>query len=151
MMLNVRIMVLAVGFCWAVNGSVAQDQAIGYVKTVQGEASVVANGKAAKAQPGTPVQIGNVLKTDKQGSMGVVFKDNTIVSLGPDTEVTVDEYLFSPSKGELKLAASMTRGSLNYVSGLIAKLKPEAVSLKTPTGNIGVRGTHFLAKVDAEN
>lgn len=150
-MLNVRIMVLAAGFCLAGSGSFAQDLAIGYVKTVQGEASVVVDGKAVKAQPGTPVQIGNLLKTDKQGSMGVAFKDNTIVSLGPDTEITVDEYLFSPSKGELKLAASMTRGSLNYVSGLIAKLKPEAVSLKTPTGNIGVRGTHFLAKVEAKN
>jgi hypothetical protein len=126
----------------------AQADAIGYVKTVQGGASVSVGGRAQPAQPGTPLYVGAVLRTDKDGSLGVTFKDNTIMSLGPDTEITVDEYLFSPGSGELKLGANMLRGTLNYISGLIAKLKPEAVSLKTPKGIIGVRGTHFLAKVE---
>jgi hypothetical protein len=150
-MFNARLLVLATVFSVLAGASLAQDTAIGYVKTVQGGASVLVAGKATRAQPGTPVQIGNVLKTDQQGSMGVIFKDNTIMSLGPDTEITIDEYLFAPDKGDLKLGASMTRGTLNYVSGLIAKLKPEAVNLKTPTGTIGVRGTHYLLKVEAED
>ena len=37
---------------------------------------------------------------------------------------------------------------MNYVSGVIAKLQPDAVSVKTPTGTIGVRGTQFVVKVD---
>jgi hypothetical protein len=73
-----------------------------------------------------------------------------LVSLGPDTEVTIDEYLFAPANGELKLAASLAKGTLQYISGVIAKLRPEAVSVKTPTGIIGVRGTRFLAKVEEE-
>ncbi len=150
-MFKVRLLILAAVFSVAASASLAQDNVIGYVKTVQGDAAVLAAGKAEKAQPGTPVHIGNVLKTGQQGSMGVVFKDNTIMSLGPDTEISIDEYLFAPDKGNLKLRASMTRGTLNYVSGLIAKLKPEAITLKTPTGIIGVRGTRFLTKVDAEN
>jgi hypothetical protein len=150
-MLKIRLLVLATALSVAGSAALAQDTVIGYIKTVQGDATVSVAGKATKAQPGSPMQIGNVLKTGKQGSMGVIFKDNTIMSLGPDTEITVDEYLFAPSAGDLKLGASMTRGSLNYVSGLIAKLKPEAITLKTPTGTIGVRGTHFLAKVEAED
>ncbi|MDO8289162.1 MAG: FecR family protein [Parvibaculum sp.] len=149
-MFKVRLFFLATAFFVAGGTSFAQDAVIGYVKTVQGDAAIVVGGKAIKAEPATPVQIGNVLKTGKAGSMGVTFKDNTIMSLGPDTEITVDEYLFAPGKGDLKLSASMTKGSLNYVSGIIAKLKPEAISLKTPTGTIGVRGTHFLTKVEAE-
>ncbi len=134
----------------AAAASWAQDAAIGYVKTVEGDATVLVAGKAQKAQPGTPLQIGNVLKTGRPGTMGVTFKDDTIMSIGPDTEISVDEYLYSPSKGNLKLGAAMAKGSLNYVSGVIAKLKPEAVEIKTPTGTIGVRGTHFLAEVEAE-
>jgi hypothetical protein len=42
----------------------------------------------------------------------------------------------------------MTKGSLQMVSGVIAKLKPDAASLKTPTGTIGIRGTHFAVKVE---
>ncbi len=150
-MLKLRLLALFAIFFVSAGSSFAQNNAIGYVKTVQGNATVTGGGQSVSAQLGTPVQIGSVLRTDKLGSMGVTFKDNTIISLGPNTEITVDEYLFAPERDELKLGASMTRGTLNYVSGIIAKLKPEAISLKTPTGIIGVRGTHFLTKIENED
>ncbi len=134
----------------AVSASQAQEAPIGYVKTASGEASLVASGKIIEAIPGTPIELGHVLKTGKQGSLGVTFKDNTLISLGPDTELTVDEYLYAPAKGDLKLGARIAKGTLNYTSGVIAKLKPEAVILNTPTGNIGVRGTHFLVLVEED-
>jgi hypothetical protein len=62
--------------------------------------------------------------------------------------LTVDEYLYDPAQNQLKLGTSLARGTLNYVSGVIAKLKPEAVAVKTPTGIIGVRGTQFVARVE---
>jgi hypothetical protein len=123
---------------------------IGFVKTVEGNATVLVSGKAVKAQPGTPLHLGSVLKTGEEGSLGVTFKDNTVMSIGPDTEVTIDEYIYAPAKGDLKLVASIAKGTLHYISGVIAKLKPLAVAVKTPTGIIGVRGTHFLVKVEAE-
>ena len=123
---------------------------VGYVKTVTGEAFVVTASQSVKAQPGTAVLLGSLLKTSKASSMGVTFKDNTLMSFGPDTEMTVDEYLYAPAEGDLKLSTRLTRGTLNYVSGVIAKLKPTAVTVKTPTGIIGVRGTQFVAKVEQE-
>ena len=121
---------------------------VGYVKTVTGEAFVVTASQSVKAQPGTAVLLGSLLKTSKASSMGVTFKDNTLMSFGPDTEMAVDEYLYAPAEGDLKLSTRLTRGTLNYVSGVIAKLKPTAVTVKTPTGIIGVRGTQFVAKVE---
>ncbi|MDB5819536.1 MAG: hypothetical protein JWQ11_3176 [Rhizobacter sp.] len=131
-----------------------QDEVIGYVKTAVPDAEVVAamntsnTATTVKAVPGTPVRRGNSLRTGPAGSMGVTFKDNTIISIGPDTEVSVDDYLYEPSKGDLKLGASIGKGTMQYVSGVIAKLKPEAVAIKTPTGTIGVRGTKFVVKVE---
>lgn len=122
--------------------------AVGYVKTVTGEAWVSTAGLRAKAAPGTPVMIGSQLKTQADASLGITFKDNTTMSFGPDTELTVDEFLYAPAQGQLRLGTSLAKGSLNYVSGVIAKLKPEAVTVKTPTGIIGVRGTQFVAKVE---
>lgn len=121
---------------------------IGYVKTVTGEAWVSTAGQRSKAAPGTPVLLGSQLKTLANASLGVTFKDNTVMSFGPDTELTVDEYLYAPAQGQLRLGTSLAKGSLNYVSGVIAKLKPEAVTVKTPSGIIGVRGTQFVAKVE---
>lgn len=145
--MSAKKLIAAALLACAANGAAALEGPIGYVKTASGDAQVVDGGKPVKAQPGTPLQTGSLLKTGKAASMGVTLKDNTILSIGPDTEVSVDEYLYAPSRGELKLGASMGKGSLHYASGVIAKLKPEAVALKTPSGIIGVRGTRFVVKV----
>jgi hypothetical protein len=120
---------------------------IGYIMTVEGEATVTSRGQTIDAAVGQAVVLGAVLRTGAQGSMGVTLSDNTVMSFGPNSEFTLDEYEFEPAREELRLSARISRGTLNFISGVIAKLKPEAVELKTPTGTIGVRGTHFLVKV----
>lgn len=131
-------------------GCMAHANPVGYVKTVTGEAWVITADQRVQAQPGTAISLGSQLKTMKTASLGVTFKDSTVMSFGPDTELTVDEFLYAPAQGQLKLGTSLGKGSLNYISGVIAKLKPEAVSVKTPSGIIGVRGTQFVVKVDQE-
>ena len=147
-MLKINLIMLAIVACLSSLGASAQNNVIGFVKTAQGEATVSTAGTLVKAQPGTPFHLGSVLKTGKEGSLGVTFIDNTMMSFGPDTEITVDEYLYAPAKGDLKLVTSLIKGTLHYISGVIAKLKPEAVSIKTPTGIIGVRGTRFLVRAE---
>jgi hypothetical protein len=138
---------LCIGLSAALSAQ-ADDAAIGYVKTLTGEATVTTGNNKVVAQLGTPLYVGSQLKTGKKSSMGVTFKDDTVMSFGSDTDLTVDEYLYAPSQGKLKLGSKLAKGSLNYVSGVIAKLQPDAVTLKTPTGTIGVRGTQFVVKVE---
>ncbi|CAN5408234.1 hypothetical protein BH09PSE5_BH09PSE5_02700 [soil metagenome] len=121
---------------------------IGYVKTSTFDSSVWLDGKATAAQPGLALRRGSVLRSGKQGSIGATFKDSTIVAIGPDSEFAIDDYLYEPGKGDLKFSATVTKGSLYYVPGVIAKLKPDAVSFKTPTGAIEARGSRFLAHVE---
>lgn len=131
------------------SGSTAQEGApVGYVRTVTGTAYVVTLGKPVAANVGTPVMQGSVLKTGADSTLGVTFKDSTMMSFGPETELKVDEYVYQPTEGKLKFGSSLVRGTLNYISGVIAKLKPDGVSVTTPTGMIGVRGTQFVAKVN---
>lgn len=120
---------------------------VGYIKTVTGEAWVITKGESTKAQPGTAVMVGSLLKTGNKASLGLTFKDDTVMAFGPGTELIVDEYLYEPAQGQLKLSTRLLKGTLNYLSGVIAKLQPDAVTVKTPTGIIGVRGTQFVAKV----
>ena len=128
----------------------ADEPPIGYVKNVTGDASVSTAGQTVKAEAGTPVLLGSVLRTGQESSMGVTFKDETVMSFGPDTELSVDEYLYAPAQGKLKLGSRLSKGSLNYVSGVIAKLQPDAVSVRTPTGTIGIRGTQFVVRIENE-
>lgn len=141
--------VLFLGFLTASAVVAAEEisEPVGYIMTVQGEASVTSRGQTIDARIGQAVIVGATLRTGPHGSMGVTLTDNTVMSFGPNSEFTLDEYQFEPAQEELKLTARVSRGTLNFISGVIAKLKPEAVELKTPTGTIGVRGTHFLVKV----
>lgn len=131
----------------ASHGAISAD-AMGYVKTSSGDAFIVSAGKSAKAASGDPVFVGDLLRTGANGSLGMTLKDNTLMSFGPSTEFTVETYVFVPTKGELGLSGRILRGSLQYVSGVIAKLRPESVSIVTPTATVGIRGTRFVLKVE---
>jgi hypothetical protein len=147
--LEIAAMPILLALAFVVGAAGAEEAGpIGYVMKVSGDASVSHDGKAVTAVVGTPVLVGAILRTGISGAMGVTLKDNTVMSFGPNSELVVDEYLFAPASNELKLTAKITRGTMNFISGVIAKLKPEAVQVQTPTGTIGVRGTHFLVRVD---
>jgi hypothetical protein len=134
---------------WLASLGVAQaGDPIGYVKNVQGIASVITAGVNDGAKVGTAVFQGSQIRTGVGASLGITFKDNTLMSFGPDTDLTIDEYLYNPNIGQLKFGSKLTKGTLNYVSGTIAKLNPKGVTVRTPAGNIGVRGTHFVVKVE---
>jgi hypothetical protein len=121
---------------------------IGYVKNLTGKATVTTKGNIINAKVGTPIYQNSVLNTSAQSSVGITLKDATVISLGPETEFAVDEFVYVPAKNKLKLSSRLSKGSLNYISGIIAKLKPDAVTVTTPSGNIGVRGTKFVVKVE---
>lgn len=129
-------------------GVLAADEPIGYVKQVTGEASVTTGDAKVVVEVGTAIFQGTVLRTGKKSSVGVTFKDETVMSFGSDTEFRVDEYLYAPTQGKLKFASNLAKGSLNYISGVIEKLQPDAVVVTTPKGTLGVRGTQFLLIVE---
>ncbi|WP_265949835.1 FecR family protein [Dechloromonas sp. A34] len=141
-----RIIVIA--YLFLAGHAIANEPPIGHVKSVTGDASITTGEKKIKAEVGSPIHRGSVLQTGKKSGMGVTFKDETVMSFGADTVFTVDEYLYSPVQGNLKFSSKLAKGSLNYVSGVIEKLKPDAVTVSTPSGIIGVRGTQFLLKVE---
>lgn len=149
-MLNLRASVLALACFGLFMHGLSADAAdtIGYVRVIQGDAYVVQAGQETKAALDTPVTEGSLIRTGAGASLGITFKDNTVMALGPATEISVDNYLYSPRQGHFKLDATLNKGTLAYLSGAIAKQNPDGVMLKTPTGAIGVRGSHFAIKVD---
>ena len=133
---------------WILNPASADEPIIGYIKTISDQTTIDERDGPVKASLGSPIQVGNVIKTDQNGSAGITLKDNTILSIGPNTEFKIEAYQFEPQQDKLQLNASLLKGTLHYISGVIAKLKPEAVTVKTPTGVIAVRGTRFLVKIE---
>jgi hypothetical protein len=116
----------------------------GVVKSFEGAPAIVRDGVSQAAAKGARVQKGDRIKTGPKGAIGIVFSDDTVMSMGPDTEIVIDEYQFEPIDGQLSFVVKIVRGTISYLSGQIAKLAPKSVRMSMPTGTIGVRGTHLL-------
>ena len=123
----------------------------GRIKTASGAVFIVrAGGEPLPAQIGQEIFETDGLKTGADGHLGVTLKDDTRVSLGPDTEVRVQAFKYAPGEGRLALVLKFVRGVTAYVSGRIAKLSPDAVRLETPAAIVGVRGTTVVITVLSE-
>ena len=121
---------------------------IGLVKVTEGTATVQRGDETLPARLGLALEEGDILRTGADGRMGVVLRDDTRLSLGPESEIQIDRFLFAPAKGHLALVVKMARGIMAFVSGNIAKLSHDAVRVETPVAIVGVRGTQFLVKVE---
>jgi hypothetical protein len=121
---------------------------VGSIKTVQGSASIIRNRTPIDTKAGTRIFRNDSLKTGSGGSLAMVFRDDTLLSIGPDSEVAINEFLFSPAEGKLSFVMRMLRGTAACMTGIIGKLSPESFRFETPVANIGIRGTSFAVKVE---
>jgi len=123
-------------------------ETIGVVRTASGAATVTRGEKTLPAAPGLKIVAGDTLGTGRDGSLGVILRDDSSLSIGPESRLVLRSFLFAPSEGKFDLVARITRGTMAYLSGLIGKLAPEKARFETPTATIGIRGTRFAVKVE---
>jgi len=119
----------------------------GRIKIAVGSAFVVRQGQSIAAQVGQLVYEADGLKTAADGRIGVTLNDDTRVSLGPNSEIRLDRFLYAPAEGRLGFVLRVVSGIVAYVSGRIAKLSPDSIRLETPSAVVGVRGTRLAISV----
>jgi len=131
----------------AVADTAAAAETIGVVRTSSGDATVTRGDQTLPASPGLKILLGDTLGTGADGSLGVILRDDSSLSIGPESRLVLRSFQFSPSEGKFDMVARITRGTMAYLSGLIGKLAPEKARFETPTATIGIRGTRFAVKV----
>ena len=147
MFLFVAIVILLSSIC-AETTSADPSPIIATVQKVSGIATVVRQGQTLSAKIGFEIWENDTLRTGPDGSIGVVFNDDTLLSLGPGSVLAIDEYVFTPNQGKFSIVLRMLKGTAAYQSGLISKLAPESAHFETPSASIGIRGTKFVVKVE---
>ena len=128
------------------NAAFAADS-IGKVKTAKANSFIQRGDERIVADVGTMVQRNDVLETDDTGTMGVIFDDDTTISVGPKSQLTINEFVYNPKQGQFSFVSKLAQGTLSYISGDIAKKAPDSVTVNTPSATIGIRGTSFLIKI----
>ena len=127
---------------FAQNGAV-----VGRIKSAAGSVVIVRQNASIPAQVGQPLLLSDSIRTGADGHVGITLKDETRLALGPNTDVRIDQFAYSPGQGNLGMVMKIARGLVAYVSGRIAKLSPDAVRLETPSAVLGVRGTRMVIRV----
>ncbi len=88
--------------------------------------------------------VGDVIKTGAHAYTVIAFRDQTRVTLQPDTEFKIDEFNQAPTTPERESSLfSLVRGGLRFATGLIGARRHDSVRIKTGLATIGIRGTGF--------
>jgi hypothetical protein len=143
MMRKTLVLLVSMGFAGA---ALAAD--IGLVKVANGKVEIQRDGAAVAATVGAPVRASDVIVTGADGSAGITFTDNSLVSVGPNSVFAIDKYRFDTTTHAGEFEGNLRKGRLAAVSGKMVKQSPESMKIRTPSAIMGVRGTEFVVQVD---
>ena len=129
-----------------VAAGVAAADDVGRVKVVKGGVDIDRAGRSLPASIGMRLQEGDVIVTGRDGSVGVTFNDDSLLSVGPDSVLAIDRFAFDSTTHAGRFDTSLRQGTLSAVSGKIAKQSADAMRVRTPATILGVRGTEFLVR-----
>jgi hypothetical protein len=83
------------------------------------------------------------LTTGSSGTFHLLLPDETIFSVGPNSDITLDEFVYDPKNASnTKIAIEFSKGVFRWVTGKV--VKHENVNIKLPVGDLGFRGTNFV-------
>jgi hypothetical protein len=135
---------LLAGLACAAFASVAGAAEIGQIKVAKGQVTVDRKGEALAASVGLRLETADVVKTGADGSVGITMSDNSLLSAGPNSILALERFDFDPTTSQGRFDARLQRGTLAVVSGRIAKESAQAMTVRTPSAALGVRGTEFV-------
>jgi hypothetical protein len=133
----------------AVAYGAASTTPVGDVEAVQEAAfgTPPAAGREAKHR-GDGVVYQEMLETLQKSGMLVKFNDGSKLTLGADSKVTVDAFVYAPGDANSKALISIPAGTLRYVTGAMPKGQ---TTIDTPTATMVLRGTNVKVLTDGGN
>jgi len=126
--------------------ALASPEALAQGSSKVGVASAIKNRVEGSARGGRSLSSGSevfareVVRTAEASTAQLLFLDETSLSIGPQSEVTLDRFVFDPNRGAGNVVINATRGAFRFVSG---SQQPGSYQIRTPVATIGVRGTIF--------
>jgi FecR protein len=90
------------------------------------------------------------IATTTSGLVQVLLVDGSTFTVGPDSDLVIDKFVYDPNKGTGQIAASFSKGVMRFVGGKISK-SDNAVTINTPAGAMAVRGCIILTQVTSSS
>lgn len=127
----------------------AQAAPVGNFIQVEGPVDILKGGKI----PGVPVKVqeavdvGDVVRTKTQSRAQIKFVDETVLTIAPESRITIEDYMFDAARGERQAVVGVLKGLVHTAVGKVyPKAEPDFI-MKTHTAVLGVRGTKWYTKL----
>lgn len=126
----------------------AEKVVIGVLSVAIGD---VFNQDGQKLKTGDKIYFGDSIKVDVKSNSQILLLDQTVLNVGANSEVLLDEFVYDPKTNNGKIISEIKKGSLKVITGAISEKNPANLEVKVPAGSIGTRGTEFQATVNENN
>ncbi len=100
---------------------------------------------------GSKIFFGDTIISKEKSNAQILFLDQTVLTLGEDTELTIDEFIYDPKSHEGSFISNVKSGTVKFITGQISKQNPDNLEVKVPSGVLGARGTEFIVLSENEN
>ena len=114
-------------------------QLVGIVGAISGTAK--AGTRELKA--GDKIYLNETIYAGIDSGTQILLLDQSTFTIGSDSEVVMDTFIYDPATNDGKIVANVKKGSLKIISGLISKKNPDSLTVNVPEGTLGSRGTEF--------
>lgn len=121
----------------AVIPEAAAGDRIGVAATVRNRVSGRIQSQTQQLNGGENVFDREQVKTETDSSAKIVLKDSANINVGPNSAVTLDNFVYSGDQDLKKASVNLAKGAFRFTTGTSDK---KAYDIKTPTATIGVRG-----------
>ena len=88
--------------------------------------------------------------SNSKSNAQILFLDQTVLTLGEETELTIDEFVYDPNSQDGSFVSTVKTGTVKFITGQISK-NPDNLEVKVPAGTLGARGTEFVVLSESNN
>ena len=116
-----------------------EKQLVGIVGAISGTVKT----ETRELKAGDKIYLNETIVAGAGSGTQILLLDQSTFTIGEDSEVVMDTFIFDPATNDGKIVASVKQGSLKVISGLISKKDPDSLTVEVPEGTLGSRGTEF--------
>jgi Uncharacterized protein conserved in bacteria len=134
-----------------INSSVVYASTSEFIGVIGAAIGDIKNQNNEKLINGSKIFYGDTIISQAQSNAQILFLDQTVLTLGEDTELTIDEFIYDPESQDGSFVSDVKSGTVKFITGQISKKNPDNLEVKIPSGTLGARGTEFIVLTESKN
>ena len=131
--------------------SVANASNNSFVGVIGAAIGDIKNQKNESLSNGSKIFFGDTIISKSKSNAQILFLDQTVLTLGEETELTIDEFVYDPNSQDGSFVSTVKTGTVKFITGQISKKNPDNLEVKVPAGTLGARGTEFVVLSESMN